>query len=145
VALRWSVEQVGDQSGKVVLITGANTGIGFAAAEALARRGATVLLGCRSAERAAARERILGRSPDADVRFVELDLADLASVEAAAAAVSSAVQRVDVLVNTPTSWRSTRDAPWTGSNGSLAPTISGTSRSPVTGCRCYSRHRAHGW
>lgn len=57
-------------------------------------------LGCRSAERAAAaRERILGRSPDADVRFVELDLADLASGKVAAASVSSAVQRMDVLVN----------------------------------------------
>lgn len=90
---------VPDQSGKTFLITGANTGIGFEAARVLAERGARVLLGCRSDEKAAhARASILKSRPTADVDLVRLDLADLASVRAAAKRVAEE-PRLDVLVN----------------------------------------------
>ena len=90
---------VADQSGRTFLVTGANTGIGFEAARVLARRGGRVLLGCRSEQRAAdATAKILTESPEADVDFLPLDQADLASVRAAAEQ-ASAEPRLDVLVN----------------------------------------------
>jgi NAD(P)-dependent dehydrogenase (short-subunit alcohol dehydrogenase family) len=90
---------VPDQAGRTILVTGANTGIGFETAQALAARGARVLLGCRSEERATeAMDRIQADVSGADLRFVALDQGDLASVEDAAAAVEQE-DRLDVLVN----------------------------------------------
>lgn len=90
---------VSDQSGRTFLVTGANTGIGFETARVLARQGGRVLLGCRSEERAGgAIERIRDESPEADVEFLPLDQADLASVRAAAER-AAAEPRLDVLVN----------------------------------------------
>ncbi|NND74492.1 MAG: SDR family NAD(P)-dependent oxidoreductase [Ilumatobacter sp.] len=92
-------DDVVDQSGRTFLVTGANTGLGFETAKVLAARGARVLLGCRSADRAAeAIDKILAGEPDADLAFVELDQGDLASVAAAAEQVA-AEPRLDVLVN----------------------------------------------
>ena len=90
---------VPDQSGRTVFVTGANTGIGWDAARVLAARGARVLLGCRSADKAAvARQRILDIHPSADVDTVALDLGSLASVRKAADQVLQE-SRLDVLVN----------------------------------------------
>jgi NAD(P)-dependent dehydrogenase (short-subunit alcohol dehydrogenase family) len=90
---------VPDQHGRTILVTGANTGIGFEAARVLAERGARVLLGCRSEEKAEdAIDRILERHATADVAWVPLDLTSLRSVRAAAATVA-AEPRLDVLVN----------------------------------------------
>jgi NAD(P)-dependent dehydrogenase (short-subunit alcohol dehydrogenase family) len=90
---------VPDQSGKFFLITGANTGLGFETARALARRHARVILACRSAEKAdAAMARILAETPGADLAFLPLDLADLESVKEAAAQ-AQAESRLDGLIN----------------------------------------------
>jgi NAD(P)-dependent dehydrogenase (short-subunit alcohol dehydrogenase family) len=97
---KWTEADVPDQTGRVALITGANTGIGFEAARALADAGATVVLGCRSRDKAAAAvERIRSSVAEADVRIVELDLADLASVRAAADDVNDRFGRLDLLIN----------------------------------------------
>jgi len=97
---RWTVEQLPDQTGRTVLVTGANSGLGLRTAEALAGAGARVLLACRNAEKAnAALESVAARATGAEPEVVALDLADLDAVAAAADAVGSRVERLDVLVN----------------------------------------------
>ena len=92
-------QDVPDQSGKTIFVTGANTGIGYEAARVLAERGARVLLGCRSEEKAEeAMRKIRSSAADAELEWVPLDLASLASVSEAASQVSQE-GRLDVLVN----------------------------------------------
>ena len=91
---------VPDQTGKTILITGANSGLGLRSAEALAKAGATVLLACRNQAKATAalgqvRKVATGEEP----RFVKLDLADLDSVKECADEVAGSVERLDVLMN----------------------------------------------
>jgi NAD(P)-dependent dehydrogenase (short-subunit alcohol dehydrogenase family) len=83
---------------KIVLITGANKGIGFAAARELARAGHTVLLGARDPERgAAAAAELTGEGLDA--HFVRLDVTDPETIEAAARQISETHGRLDILIN----------------------------------------------
>jgi len=90
---------VPDQSGRVFFVTGANSGLGYEAAKLLAGRGARVLLGCRSADKAeAAMADIRAVYPEADMRFVPLDLGDLQSIRDAAKLVAGE-PRLDVLLN----------------------------------------------
>ncbi|TNF22369.1 MAG: SDR family NAD(P)-dependent oxidoreductase [Deltaproteobacteria bacterium] len=92
--------QIGDQRGRVAVVTGANSGIGFETARALAEHGATVVMACRSVEKGeAALARVKERAPDADVTLMALDLASLASVAAFAEAVAARFERIDLLVN----------------------------------------------
>ncbi|MFW2380899.1 MAG: oxidoreductase [Acidimicrobiales bacterium] len=95
----FTTDDVADQSGRTFLVTGANTGLGFETTKALAARGARVLMGCRSEQRAgAAIDRIRSSVPSADLEFVELDQADLGSVRTAAEQTSRE-PRLDVVVN----------------------------------------------
>jgi NAD(P)-dependent dehydrogenase (short-subunit alcohol dehydrogenase family) len=94
----WTAREIPDQSGRTAVVTGANSGLGYVTARELARRGARVVLGCRSEERGrAALERLRGEVPEADAELRPLDLADLASVRAFAAGLPD--ERIDVLVN----------------------------------------------
>lgn len=96
----WTAADVPDQTGRTVVVTGANTGIGYEAAALLASRGATTVLACRDPGRAArAADRIRSASPGADVRVTELDLGALSSVRAAAARLRSEHPHIDLLVN----------------------------------------------
>jgi NAD(P)-dependent dehydrogenase (short-subunit alcohol dehydrogenase family) len=96
---RWTADAMADQAGRLALVTGANTGIGYEAALQLARKGAQVLLGCRDEQRAnQAIERIQAEAPRGSVEWLPLDLADLASVAAAAAQLRAAHQRLDLLI-----------------------------------------------
>jgi len=95
----FTANDVGDQTGRCFMVTGANTGLGFETAKVLAVRGARVLLACRSEEKArGAMERIREGAPGADIAFVPLDLTDLGSVREAAE-IASREPRLDVLVN----------------------------------------------
>jgi NAD(P)-dependent dehydrogenase (short-subunit alcohol dehydrogenase family) len=86
--------------GKVVVITGSNIGIGQETALALATLGATIVLACRNQAKAeVAAAAVKERSGSDDVHLVSLDLADLASVKAAADDILSRWDRLDVLVN----------------------------------------------
>lgn len=85
---------------KIVLITGANSGIGFETAKALAAQGAEVVMACRDADRAEqARQKIITGLPQARVEVLPLDLASLASVKACAAAFQARYKKLDVLIN----------------------------------------------
>ena len=86
--------------GKVVVITGANVGIGLETAVGLARLGATTVLACRNEEKAAAAAaEVKERAGNDRVHVVALDLADLASVRTAAETVEREFDRLDVLLN----------------------------------------------
>ncbi|MBT4492330.1 MAG: SDR family NAD(P)-dependent oxidoreductase [Gammaproteobacteria bacterium] len=90
---------VPQQTGRTFLVTGANTGIGWDTARVLAERGARVLLGCRSGEKAkAAMEKIRQTAPEASLAWIELDLTSLDSVRAAADEVLKE-DRLDGLIN----------------------------------------------
>ena len=94
----WSVHDIPDQSGRVAVVTGANSGLGHATARELARKGARVVLACRSEARGeTARDRIASEVPGAEVELALLDLADLTSVREFARTLP--YDRLDLLVN----------------------------------------------
>ncbi|XP_035288514.1 dehydrogenase/reductase SDR family member 13-like isoform X1 [Anguilla anguilla] len=86
--------------GKTAIVTGANTGIGKATALELAKRGARVILACRSQERAEAAIRDIKReSGNAEVVYMQLDLASLQSVRSFAETFLKTEPRLDLLIN----------------------------------------------
>jgi NAD(P)-dependent dehydrogenase (short-subunit alcohol dehydrogenase family) len=96
----WTARDIPDLAGRQVIVTGANSGLGFHTALQLAVHGAHVVLACRSRARGEdAAQIIRGRAPQARVEVAELDLADLASVRQFATAYSEAHGSLDVLVN----------------------------------------------
>jgi NAD(P)-dependent dehydrogenase (short-subunit alcohol dehydrogenase family) len=96
----WTAAAMAPQAGKTVLVTGANSGIGFQAARELARQGADVILGVRDAAKGeAARKRILTDLPQAKVSVVPLDMASLTSIQGFAGEFVASGARLDVLVN----------------------------------------------
>lgn len=96
----WTTDRIADQAGRVFVITGANSGIGLEAAKALAAKGARVVRACRDPGRAAAAEaEVRAVARGGEVAAMALDLADLASVRAFAAAFLERYDRLDVLVN----------------------------------------------
>ena len=96
----WSASELQRMQGKVVLVTGASSGLGLAAAEGFARLGATVWLVVRSRERGEeARARIVERSGDGEVHVGVCDLSELGSVRQFAGRFRGRASRLDVLVN----------------------------------------------
>ncbi|MFN8531731.1 MAG: oxidoreductase [Anaerolineae bacterium] len=94
----WVLTNIPVLSGKVMIVTGANSGLGFATAAALASRGAHVIMACRSMEKGAqAAETIRRAQPEAQIEALPLDLANLASIRAFAGSVTHA--QIDALIN----------------------------------------------
>jgi NAD(P)-dependent dehydrogenase (short-subunit alcohol dehydrogenase family) len=94
----WTAADIPDQSGRIALVTGANSGIGLVAGRELAGAGAAVKLACRdTAKGKAAADAIRKSFPAADVEVLGLDLADLASVRELASGIG--IERLDLLVN----------------------------------------------
>lgn len=104
---RYSYDKIPDQTGKVAIVTGANTGLGYATTVALAARGAHVFLACRSKERALgaierAQKEIKEKHPQAPVpklEFLQLDLNSIKKSQQAADEFLSKGLPLHILVN----------------------------------------------
>lgn len=96
----WTSSDIPDQRGRVILITGANSGLGLCSAQALAHAGARVILACRNQEKAAkalvsVKDSATGPAPE----LIPLDLADLDSVHLCAKTLAERVDHLDVVMN----------------------------------------------
>ena len=98
--MSWDINNLPDLSGRVVLVTGANSGIGEPTAQALGAAGASTILACRSQEKAeAALARLRKQVPEGNFDYLHLDLADLSSIKACAGQFLDRFSRLDILVN----------------------------------------------
>jgi NAD(P)-dependent dehydrogenase (short-subunit alcohol dehydrogenase family) len=97
---KWTTDDMPDQTGRVAVVTGANTGLGLETAKALAARGASVVLAVRNLDKGKqAAITITADAPGADVAVQQLDLSSLDSVREAAAELRASHDRIDLLVN----------------------------------------------
>jgi hypothetical protein len=97
---KWSITDIPSQKGKVVIITGANSGLGFEITKTLAKKGAEVVMACRNQEKAEeAKEEILKESPEALLQIMILDLADIKSILTFAKGFKDQYHRLDILGN----------------------------------------------
>jgi len=97
---KWTAADIPDQTGRTVLITGANSGLGLRSAEALAAKGATVLMACRNATKAAeAQAQVAARATGPAPEVVALDLSSLTSVATCAEGLAGRLDHLDVLMN----------------------------------------------
>ena len=97
--MTWTMSDIPNCTGKVAVVTGANSGLGLVVATELCRRGAHVVLGCRDTTRGEQALAQVRGSAGGSAELVRLDLAELASVRAAAEEVEERHLRVDLLVN----------------------------------------------
>jgi NAD(P)-dependent dehydrogenase (short-subunit alcohol dehydrogenase family) len=98
--ISWSSAEIPDQSGRTVVITGANSGLGFAATKLFARKGAHVVMACRNLDRArTAQEEVRSSLGDPSLSVLELDLADLESVRSFVTAFEQGHDDLHVLCN----------------------------------------------
>ena len=96
----WSADQLPDQSGRVAIVTGSNSGIGFETARVLAEKGASVVMACRNLDKANPKaEEIRAQAPGATIEVMALDLSDLESVGSSAEAFAAKYSRLDLLIN----------------------------------------------
>lgn len=97
---KWTAADIPDQHGRIAVVTGANSGIGFFAARGLASAGARVVLAVRNAEKGAEAARaIKAAAPNAEIDIAALDLASLASVRSFSEWFHSERAGLDLLVN----------------------------------------------
>jgi NAD(P)-dependent dehydrogenase (short-subunit alcohol dehydrogenase family) len=97
---KWTTADIPGQTGRVAVITGSNTGLGYETAAALAAKGANVVLAVRNIEKGKnAAALIVLRNPGANVTVQELDLSSLESVRAAADQLRSDYDKIDLLIN----------------------------------------------
>jgi NAD(P)-dependent dehydrogenase (short-subunit alcohol dehydrogenase family) len=97
---KWTINDIPDQSGRVIIVTGANSGLGYEAAQALASRCARVIMACRNVDKAeSVRKDILRKLPNASIDLLPLNLGNLASIRDFAKTVAARYDRLDVLIN----------------------------------------------
>ena len=98
--MSWTVNSIPNQEGRNILITGANSGLGFDTAKALLAKGATVILGCRTIYKAIkARNDLRKETKDGHIELIQIDLSDLSEIEIAGNKISENFRNLDILVN----------------------------------------------
>lgn len=98
--MKWTANHIPDLTGKIIIITGANSGLGYESSLALARKGATVIMACRSRNKAEqARDEVLKQVPQATLVLMDLDLASIDSIKSFAASFDATYDRLDILLN----------------------------------------------
>jgi NAD(P)-dependent dehydrogenase (short-subunit alcohol dehydrogenase family) len=96
----WTANDMPEQTGRVAIVTGANSGLGLGATIALARKGATVIMACRNADKAqGALAHVKDKVPGAKAGLMALDRGRLQSVRDFAAAFKAKYDRLDLLIN----------------------------------------------
>jgi NAD(P)-dependent dehydrogenase (short-subunit alcohol dehydrogenase family) len=96
----WTLKDIPDLTGKTIIVTGANTGLGFESVKVFAQNGANVVMACRSIEKGeVARKKIVRLYPSSIIQVMELDLADLKSIRHFAATFRESHAHLDVLLN----------------------------------------------
>lgn len=99
---KWTIANMPDLTGKVMLVTGGNSGLGYESVKAFAQKGATVILASRSLEKGeAAKAEIMAETPtpSGNIEVRQLDLMDFDSIQQFAAGVNATYDRLDVLLN----------------------------------------------
>ena len=100
MATQWTTRDIPNLTNKTAIVTGANSGIGFETAKALAAKGATVIMACRNQAKAeAAMANIENDVSDAKLELILLDLSDLDSIKAFAKSFLEKYDRLDILIN----------------------------------------------
>lgn len=98
--MNWTIDNISDLSGKVIIVTGGNSGLGYESVKAFAMKGAELVLASRSMEKGEeAKAEILKDVPDGKIKVMQLDLGDLESVRNFASAFKLGYKKLDVLLN----------------------------------------------
>jgi len=96
----FKIDNYPSQNGRIAIITGANSGIGFETAKALAKKGATVVMACRNLQKAEeAKKRVLKTDPNASLKPMKIDTSSLAEVQKFAKHFQNHFDRLDLLIN----------------------------------------------
>ena len=98
--MKWKASDIPDLKGKIALVTGANSGIGYQTSLELARKGAHVVLASRNKDKGyAAMDKIKSVIPGADLQMMKLDLANIESIKHFADAFIEEYEKLDILIN----------------------------------------------
>ncbi len=96
----WTSAEIASQKGKIILITGANSGLGLEAASVLSQKEATVIMAVRNLEKGqAAMKQVLAQNPKAQVELMQVDLSDLESIAKFSEDFHARFSRLDILLN----------------------------------------------
>lgn len=96
----WTAENIPDQNGRIAIVTGSSSGIGFEAARALANKGAKVIIAVRNSKKGEiAKSNIIAQNKNADLEVMTVDLADLSSVKNFTDEYKKKYDKLDILIN----------------------------------------------
>jgi len=98
--MAFNMDGISDQSGRLAIVTGSNSGLGYETALAMTKKGLKVVMACRSLDKAeAAKQHIFAEVPNGDLEILQVDLSKLASIRSAAEEFHSKHDKLDILVN----------------------------------------------
>ncbi len=98
--IKWTYNDIPSLEGRVAIVTGANSGLGYYTVRGLADKGCEVIMACRNIQKGeVAKKELLQQNPDARLKLMHLDLSDLESVQQFADDFSDSYQQLDLLIN----------------------------------------------